>query len=152
MESMKMFQKAAEVGHTHAMVQSPPLPTARQHMDAPRRTSCSSLSFVLQFNVGVYYMSTRGPAQSDTKAVEWFTKAAERGQVEAMANLGMCFMSGRGTEKDRGQARYWLDEAASKGNAQAKSLLAKNWQGEGLGSNKEDPATTKSFDKKEEEL
>ena len=103
-------------------------------------------------------MSTRGPQQSDTKAVEWFTKAAERGQTAAMTNLAMCYMSGRGTEKDRGQARYWLDEAASKGNQQAKEMLAQGWQGEGLGSNKEDPRTHKTidkakpFDKGEEEL
>lgn len=64
-----------------------------------------------------------------------------------MVNLAMCHMSGRGTEKDRALARYWLDEAASKGSAQAKDLLSQNWEGEALGSNKEDPSKTKTFDK-----
>jgi TPR repeat protein len=66
----------------------------------PQSTVCHPPA-LLQFNVGVYFLSTRGPAQSDSTAVEWFTKAANLGNPEAAVNLAMCYMAGRGVVKAR---------------------------------------------------
>merc|ERR1712118_404405 len=88
------------------------------------------------YNVGVYYLSTRGPSQSDEKAVEGFDKAAQQGNMDAAVNLGMCYMSGRGVTKDPAEGQRWLKTAAEQGHERAKTMLAQNFQGEGLGNNK----------------
>jgi len=63
----------------------------------------------------------------------------------------MCHMSGRGVDRNKDEAKLLLMEAAEKGNDMAKQLLAQNWQGEGLGTNKPSDGH-KVFDKGEEDL
>jgi TPR repeat protein len=58
------------------------------------------------------------------KALEYWTKAAELGDVEANAFLGSMYYDGRGVEKDKKKAIYHLEQAAMGGHPWARVLLA----------------------------
>ena len=48
----------------------------------------------------------------ETKAVEWYRKAAEQGSVEGQLKLGFMYDYGFGIEKDRTKAVEWYRKAA----------------------------------------
>ena len=58
-----------------------------------------------------------------TKALQWFRKAAEAGNVEGQRNLGHAFAEGQGTPVDLVEAYQWLSVAAEKGDKAAKEEL-----------------------------
>ena len=58
------------------------------------------------------------------KALEYFYKAAELGDVAAHACLGDLYRSGDGVEKDDKKAIYHLEQAAIGGHAEARHNLA----------------------------
>ena len=51
-----------------------------------------------------------------TKAVELYTKSAEKGNSAAMNNLGYCFEHGIGVEKNLTKAVEWYTKSAEKGH------------------------------------
>ena len=59
----------------------------------------------------------KGVEQNWTKAVEWYTKAAEKGHSDAMNNLGCCFWKGEGVEQNWTKAAEWYTKAAEKGDS-----------------------------------
>ncbi len=58
------------------------------------------------------------------KAVEYWTKAAELGDVDARCCLGALYYGGNGVEKDMKKAMHHLEQAAIGGHPQARGLLA----------------------------
>jgi serine/threonine-protein kinase len=63
--------------------------------------------------LGVKYASGDGLPRDDTKAVEWYRKAAQQGFAKSQANLGDMYLSGRGgLDKDYNQALSWYLKAA----------------------------------------
>ena len=59
-----------------------------------------------------------------TKALQWFRKAAEAGNVEGQRNLGHAFAEGQGTPVDVVEAYQWLSVAAKQGDKAAMEELA----------------------------
>eukprot|EP00984_Skeletonema_dohrnii_P027856 scaffold17545_cov81-Skeletonema_dohrnii-CCMP3373.AAC.5 len=59
----------------------------------------------------------------DSSAFEYFTKAAEIGDVEAHYRLALLYDEGHGVEKDRGKEIYHLEEAAIGGHPDARFNL-----------------------------
>ena len=59
-----------------------------------------------------------------TKAVEWYTKAAENGNTDAMYNLGLCFEHADGVEQDLSKAVEWHTKAVEKGHSGARKNLS----------------------------
>ena len=59
------------------------------------------------------------------EALQYFTKAAELGDVTAHLNLSVMYRDGRGVEKDEKKEVYHAEEAAIKGNAKARYSLAR---------------------------
>ncbi len=57
------------------------------------------------------------------KAVEYYTKAAELGDMNAHCNLGNLYFRGEGVEKDEKKAVYHLEQAAIGGHPDARVLL-----------------------------
>jgi tetratricopeptide (TPR) repeat protein len=57
--------------------------------------------------------------KSAEKAVEWFTRAAEKGDATAMSNLGVRYDDGDGVEKNSEKAVEWYTRAADLGHATA---------------------------------
>lgn len=63
--------------------------------------------------------------EKHAEAAEWMTKAAEKGEVDAMHYLGgIMYARGQGVEKDARKAVYWLRKAAEKGKMSSQVLLA----------------------------
>ena len=58
-----------------------------------------------------------------SKAVEWFTKAAEQGDAQAQCNLGVCYEYGMSVEKNITKAIEWYTKATEQGDEDAKKAL-----------------------------
>jgi tetratricopeptide (TPR) repeat protein len=58
------------------------------------------------------------------KSLEYFTKAAELGDVGAHFGLGLTYKNGKGVDKDMRKAVYHLEQAAIGGHPQARGILA----------------------------
>jgi len=69
------------------------------------------------------YQNGKGVAQDDTKAVQWYTKAAEAGNASGMTSLGWMYANGRGIAKDDAKAVQWYTKAAEAGEATGMRLL-----------------------------
>lgn len=68
----------------------------------------------------------KGTTQNYLKAVEWFQKAAAKGNRDACSILGFCYYMGQGVYQDNKEAYYWtLRGGPSKNEALAsiKNLL-----------------------------
>ena len=76
-------------------------------------------------NLGYAYEYGKGGLTKDeAKAVEWFQKAAEAGDAEAMHNLGICYEYGKGgLTKDTYKAMDWYWKAAEAGIIEAAERL-----------------------------
>lgn len=57
------------------------------------------------------------------KAVNYLTKAADQGNVNAQATLGELYAKGLGSPKDYTKAREYLKKAANQGDTESKELL-----------------------------
>lgn len=59
----------------------------------------------------------------ESEAIEWWTKAASKGQADAMTFLGLLYLKGRGVNKDTGKAWQLIKNAADRGSKEALNLL-----------------------------
>ncbi len=74
----------------------------------------------------------------DEKAVYWYKKAANQGDVIAQYNLGYAYDNGEGVSKSEQQAVYWYKKAANQGDIDAQNNLGYAYQnGEGVSQNYE---------------
>lgn len=67
-----------------------------------------------QVRVGEFYCTYHyemGIDKDDSKAAEWFEKAAEQGNGEGAYWLGLHYKDGNGIEQDREKAIYWLKKS-----------------------------------------
>ena len=74
-------------------------------------------------NLGMCFYSGEGVEKNFIKAVEWYTKAAEKGNSDAMYNLGLCFHHGRGVEKNLARALEWYTKSRDAGDADAQDCI-----------------------------
>jgi TPR repeat protein len=74
-------------------------------------------------NLGWLYENGQGVTQDYTKAREWYQKAAEAGNTDAMINLGVMYGTGRGVTRDYGKARQWYQKAIEAGSTDAMNNL-----------------------------
>ena len=61
--------------------------------------------------------------QNWTKAVEWYTKAAEKGNSDAMYQLGHIFEMGEGVEQNLAKAVEWYTKAQDAGDEDAEAQI-----------------------------
>ncbi len=76
-----------------------------------------------QYNVGLAYAEGRAVTQDFSKAAEFYTKAAEQGNVNAEYNLGTLYLNGRGVQRDPAAATKWFQKAAEQGDMNAAHCL-----------------------------
>ena len=89
-----------------------------------------------QLELGIREIDSRDDGGSDRKAFEWFSKAADGGNIEAEKWLGLCYYNGIGVSKNLGKAYYWYHEAARDGDDDAQYEVAKIYEkGEGIAAN-----------------
>jgi TPR repeat protein len=63
-------------------------------------------------HLGWIYSAPRPNLSADLpRAVEWYRKAAEAGDPEAMRALADAYRRGEGVERDEEQAQAWMDKA-----------------------------------------
>ena len=75
--------------------------------------------------VAISYMGKHRDEEGDFgKALEYYTKAAELGDMGAHCCLGLMYYKGRGVEKDEKKAVYHYEQAAIGGHPQARGQLA----------------------------
>jgi len=77
------------------------------------------------------YANGVGVEQDGTKAVEWYTKAADLGNTTAMNNLGNMYQTGNGVEQDGTKAVEWFTRAADLGDTDAMNELGYMYEGHG---------------------
>jgi TPR repeat protein len=65
------------------------------------------------------YDNGQGVPQSDTKAREWYERAAGQGEPRAQYNLGLMYLNGQGVPPDIVKAYYWISLSAGHGNPRA---------------------------------
>ena len=73
--------------------------------------------------VGTCFCFGNGVEKNFIKAVEWYTKAAEKGNSDAMYNLGHCFHHGQGVEKNLARALEWYTKSRDAGDADAQDCI-----------------------------
>ena len=59
-----------------------------------------------------------------SKAIEWYTKAAQLGDDDAMYNLGEIYEKGNGVSRNIGKAKEWYKKAAALENVLAEERLS----------------------------
>ena len=89
-----------------------------------------------QYGLAICYLNGEGKPQNTEMALYWMTKAAEKGDSEAMASLGCWYILDKyGIPVNTMRSIYWLEKAAAEGNDLAKQYLpevrkfAKNLKG-----------------------
>ncbi len=68
-----------------------------------------------QASLGFLYYSGKGAPLDYSKALLWFSRAAEAGQPTAQFFMGLLYYYGRGVKKDLGLAHAWCDIAVTNG-------------------------------------
>ena len=74
-------------------------------------------------HIGYAYDVGSGIRINKSKAVEFYRKAAEKGDSEAQYYLGRCFENGSGVTRNLDLARYWYGKAAIQGNSLARQCM-----------------------------
>ena len=74
-------------------------------------------------DIGYVYDNGFGVEQDGTKAVEWYTKAADLGDLNAMFCLGRMYEYGVSVEQDGTKAVEWYTKAADLGHSEAMYCL-----------------------------
>lgn len=78
-----------------------------------------------QNRLGECFYYGQGVSQNDSRAVEWFWKAAGQINPEAQYNLANCFFHGHGVTKNNTEAARWYKTAAEQGHPRAQYMLAR---------------------------
>ena len=69
------------------------------------------------------YENGTGVSQNDSEALEWYRKAAEKGNADAQIELGKRYFEGRGVSANEDEAVKWYTKAAENGNTDAQLVL-----------------------------
>jgi TPR repeat protein len=91
-----------------------------------------------QFNLAVNYeFGQLGSVQDISKAVSYYTKAAERGLAKAQHNLALVYEHGKGVSADQQKAIDWYTKAAEQGLPDSQMNLAEYYSRDNIGNFKE---------------
>ena len=80
-------------------------------------------------DVAAHYATGDGPAAKDeAKAVELYTRAAERGHALSQYDLGFMLILGEGTGKNEAKGLLWMERAAAGGCDLAARFLSETYE------------------------
>lgn len=77
-----------------------------------------------QFFLAKRLQKGQGVAKDASKAIYWYTRAAEKNIAPAQLNLGIMYLRGEGVPANMAQGRSWLEKAANLGDNRASYALA----------------------------
>lgn len=75
-----------------------------------------------QRKIGDYYYE-KGTMSDFAKAVQWYQRAAEQGDIESQIKMGDCCFLGYGIKMDQEKGIEWYEKAANKGDARAQEKV-----------------------------
>ncbi len=81
-----------------------------------------------QYNIATMYFYAKGVKPDNTKAFEWFEKAAKNGEKRAEFMLGFMLENGLGTEKNMKKSFMYYKKAADKDYAKALYSLGRFYE------------------------
>ncbi|PKY28235.1 HCP-like protein [Rhizophagus irregularis] len=81
-------------------------------------------------NLGFCYQYGMGIIKDEKKAIEWYLKAANGGNLEAQFNLGICYQYGIGVDEDSKKAFIWYYKSAKEEYSPAQNMLGNCYQDE----------------------
>ena len=86
------------------------------------------------YKVGCFYLNgTSGYTKDESKAVEYFRQAAEKGHPMAQNNLAWCYKEGKGVQQSYTEAVKWYRKSADQGYPLAQFNLGWRYEhGEGV--------------------
>jgi TPR repeat protein len=131
-EAMQQYKKAAEQGHSDAMISIGVIYGAggngiqQDHKLEMKwyRQAADSGSAQAMNNIGYMYDEGIGVQQDYNEAMAWYKKAADSGNTNAMNNIGYMYRNGLGVQQDHNEAVTWYKKSADLGNETAKANLA----------------------------
>jgi hypothetical protein len=89
---------------------------------------------IKDYENGLKYINGKGVIKDESKAVDFFRNAAERGYAPAQYQLALSYISGVGVTKDPVEAVKWYRKSAEQGYALSQNSLANRYYwGEGVG-------------------
>jgi TPR repeat protein len=103
-------------------VTAQPAPLVSQQ-PAPPVTSQDASALYTQANNLLKGLGRSATSQDYAKARDWYEKAADGGNPDAMFKLGVIYQNGQGVALDYAKAREWYEKAADSGNADAMANL-----------------------------
>jgi uncharacterized protein YdaT len=103
-------------------VTAQPAPLVSQQ-PAPPVTSQDASALYTQANNLLKGLGRSATSQDYAKARDWYEKAADGGNPDAMFKLGVIYQNGQGVALDYAKAREWYEKAADRGNADAMANL-----------------------------
>lgn len=123
-EAMKWFQKAADRNDADSIARLAWMATAGP-ADEQNRTRSMTLarkSIELGSSLGMLLMAQQTVGE---ESQQWYLKAANSGNAEAMRALGEAYQWGDGQETDIGEAVVWYRKAATLGDKMSMMTLGK---------------------------
>ncbi len=95
------------------------------HLAYPEFNRAASRDGVAQYYLGRMFERGEGVNVNSQRAVRWYLKSADAGNVDAEAALGSLFTHGGGEQlpKNYKEAARWYTKAAEKGHAEAAARL-----------------------------
>lgn len=79
----------------------------------------------VMYSLAMRYLYGDGIAQNYQKALEWFTKAANNGDLHSQSNLGLMYHKGQGVSRDDKTAIEWLQKPCDKKDTYSCDLIEK---------------------------
>lgn len=76
-----------------------------------------------ELELGAFYNEGKGVIKNQTKAAEWYKKAAQHGNMEAAYFYGVALLKGVGILQNYKEAIFWLEKSARSGYSQAQYEL-----------------------------
>lgn len=81
-----------------------------------------------QNEVGVWYYYGRHTDRNYEEALQWWSKAAQQGNVEAIGNMGLCYQTGHGIAQDSLKAAKLYQQSIKLGNKALFDRIVENAQ------------------------
>ena len=88
----------------------------------------ANLTVSQMFELGEdYFIGRNGKSKDYAKAIEWYNKAADKGNADAMIRLAECYEEGYGVAKNERKGVEYEKNAAALGNAKAQYWLGNTY-------------------------